>query len=628
MKRFLSKPYPYLFLGTFIGVYILWNLIRLPSHPPADVVSPLILVGYNPNSNILRFALLILAPPLVCLLYWLFTRSSLSKRSFPKIAQYSLIVAGLLLAVLSAMTQASTNPANNQTGEYGGPYSYAMLDTFHEGETLGSAISYLDPNLKPYKDFVVVHGVFQDPLRTVIAFQLFGQSIGAARAFAVILTIITMILCYLLFFQLFHANALKAVVGIGVLSVLMLPSGVVPLLGQLLIGVQFPFRDIATILFLMVAVWSLRITNKLESRSIRSTVVSSCLIGFIIFAGFANSIDRALYIAALGAVWLVLFLTIHGWHYFIKHSLLPLFVGSALGVVVLGLALKWEYVSFLQYLLTMATKKEYLDGIVLSRPTLAVSILFLAISATLLVAGLKYIKMLGKKQPISFSQITHTAVVFIRQYPVEILLFATSIFFLRSALGRTDMAHFNYVIQWFYVFAIYMLLTHIKLRKDVLQPALFWLLPALLGLIGWYVFAVKAINVEADMFPVNVPDTSFVRPDYLATSTYLKEHLSPSETFITLTSEGSWYYLVDKPSPTRYFVVWYAFLPEQKREINKEILENQKIKFIVTNDNWTSNIDYIPNTQRFPEIYATLTKLYAPTETIGQQTIWQRKNTY
>ena len=79
------------------------------------------------------------------------------------------------------------------------------LNYFHEGETLGTAIDYLN-NKVPYKDSIFAHGVFQDPLRSVIAFKIFGHSIAASRTADSILSIITLLLFSTFLYLLFEKN--------------------------------------------------------------------------------------------------------------------------------------------------------------------------------------------------------------------------------------------------------------------------------------------------------------------------------------------------------------------------------------------------------------------------------------
>ena len=60
--------------------------------------------------------------------------------------------------------------------------SVDSLENFEEGQTLSAGMSYLNGGV-PYRDFSVFHGLYDEPLRTAIAFKLFGPSIGAMRTF-------------------------------------------------------------------------------------------------------------------------------------------------------------------------------------------------------------------------------------------------------------------------------------------------------------------------------------------------------------------------------------------------------------------------------------------------------------
>ena len=136
---------------------------------------------------------------------------------------------------------------------------------------------------------------------------------------------------------------------------------------------------------------------------------------------------------------------------------------------------------------------------------------------------------------------------------------------------------------------------------------------------------VKAIDIRNDVFPVHVQDKDLMRTDYIETSQFLKENLKENESFVTLTSEASWYYFVDKPSPIKYPVIWYAFTKNQRDIIANQLATKANIKYVVTNNNWTSTFDYVPNETRFPEVYSVLNAQYVPYIGFGQQTIWIRK---
>lgn len=55
------------------------------------------------------------------------------------------------------------------------------MDWFHDGETLAPAAWMLEGKL-PWRDFVPIHGVLEDPLRSLIGFFLYGESFGGSQA--------------------------------------------------------------------------------------------------------------------------------------------------------------------------------------------------------------------------------------------------------------------------------------------------------------------------------------------------------------------------------------------------------------------------------------------------------------
>ncbi len=631
LKQLFTSPYFYIFMITYYGVWLMWDSLRLPYRGPAGVISYLPSIHFNPTNNLLRFLVAVLMPPIACLIFWLLTgsawRGKLTSRKIRIVVAALLVISAVALACFMGIVQGSTD-SKNQPQTYGGPYNYALLDTFHEGETLGPAVSYQQKDLKPYRDFVIIHGVFQDPLRTVIAFKLFGQSIGAARAFGVMLLMFTFILYYALLLVLFEGNVYKSSAGMAALALLLFPSLTIPFIGKSLIGVAFPFRDIPTILFLMAAVAGLRAILKTKKWS---QIIYSGLIGFIVAAGFANSIDRAMYIAVLSVVWLIMVGLVR-YKGFWKQTFLPYVFGGLVGVPVLGMALKWDFIDLAKYLLSMSRYKEYLDGVPFVRPDSGVSLILLAVSFGVLVVGWYILKTLTSPamKRGNFKHKVKTASELlgklVEQYYVVILLFVTSVFFLRSAIGRADIGHLVYSIQWLYLLIAFLVINYLSASRKKNSIALALISVILLGsTLLYYAGQTYKINLSKDTFPIHASDTNFIRPDYKQTADYLKQNLKPSESFMTLTSEGSYYYFVDKPSPTRWYVLWYAYTHPQRQEIADKLANDQNIKYIVTNDNWTSNFDYVPNPARFPEVYSVLTDKYEPQTGFGQQTVWVRK---
>jgi len=121
------------------------------------------------------------------------------------------------------------------------------LDYFHEGETLGTAIDYIN-NKVPYADTIFVHGVFQDPLRSVLAFKIFGHSIAALRTVDSILNIITLLLFSTFLYLLFEKNIYYFAFSFFLLLFFWIARPVC-------IGFNITNRDITLYLFLICAVF-------------------------------------------------------------------------------------------------------------------------------------------------------------------------------------------------------------------------------------------------------------------------------------------------------------------------------------------------------------------------------------
>ncbi len=634
LKKFFLTPCPYIFLLSYYGVWLIWSAIKLPFSNPVGAISYLPSISYNPSNNLARFGLAVVVPPLMCLGYWWLEKYGPSfwkkhgNRRLGRAFALGLVLLTIVLALSAGLVQGSVKRSNNPADAYGGPYNYPLVDTFHEGETLGPAVSYTQPKLKPYRDFVLVHGVFQDPLRSTIAFKLFGRNIGATRAFEVLLTMLAFVLWYALMLVLFRGDLIKSTVGLLLFAVLTQPDPLLSPIKNWLVGVNIPFRDIPTILFLMCAVWGFR---AYFSKRTRLVSAMSAAIGFNAIAGFANSLDRALYIGFLALVWLAMLAFLEKPRLFLRQILLWFGVGGLGGTLVLGLALKWEFVSFLKYTFTMSLYKEFLDGIVFVRPSVGISLILLVVSASLGAVLFWLVRILDqpavrrkqfKAKVQALASPTRKAII---EHHVLILLSLTALCFLRSALGRSLLDHFVYSVQWLYLALLYFVFEYVFRSYPKKRLLTGYLTILTLGIVlAFFAGAIKKTDLRAEAFPVHMSDQKIVRKDYLQTANYIKTNLHGDETFATLTSEGIWYYLVNKPSPTNYPIIWYAFTKDQRTQLARDVEHDKHIKYLITNNNWTSNIDYVPNETRFPELYLVLHKDYRPVQGFGQQTVWQR----
>jgi len=123
-----------------------------------------------------------------------------------------------------------------------------------------------------------------------------------------------------------------------------------------------------------------------------------------------------------------------------------------------------------------------------------------------------------------------------------------------------------------------------------------------------------------------VSDTGFIPQDYLRTIRYLKTHTRPDEGFVTLTSEASWYYFLDRPSPTRFPVIWFAAPRRYQEEALRDILRGNVRFVLYGNRNWSNTIDEISMRQRMPFLFAGIERAFVPCTVIDGNALWIRRD--
>jgi len=619
-------------LGVF-GVAILigilfWNCIKLPFINPWGITGPLVQSQYNPSNNLVRFVSFISLPVVALLImYWLqkmgysvmsFTmrdRDSYNDRDMKiETQQQHLFVVFFLLFVLFSALLLPTYHAN-------GP-----LDTFHEGETLGPAISYMN-GLIPYKDYIIVHGVIQDPLRSVFAFKIFGKTIGAVRTLESITSMITLLMLGVFLLQFFRRNALYVFATFWIL-IMMHMTGFVDINKVWMIPILIAPRDITTMAFLLVLPFLQKlIRTELDAIKHKKFLGSVFFFAFIPIATFAYSIDRGFYMStALVIMAFILYVC-----YFHKSSLRLPFIGSItagilLGVVVLGAVLKWDFIDFFQFsFLIMPRYKELMDGFVY--PVFDPKFLFVCVIIAFNLYWMFY-KFLQEfheskgKLWISLSE-------YIKKYLVEFILLLLSIFFFRSALGRSDWEHVAYSSYPAYLLFLAILFKyqfHWFFSRFIFQKAMIDILLAFMLLLSLVkTVQVLSTNVLSEKFPIQKSDEFFIPSNEKSTIQYLKDHLKTNENFVTMTSEASWYYFVNKPCPIRFPVIWFAMPPFYQKEVTEDMEKNHVKYVIYKNAHWANAIDGFPNEVRLPIIIKYIQEHYQPDQQLEDNEIWIRK---
>ena len=624
-KKYL--PFMYMFFLSLVGGLIFWDSVQLPFSNPWGVTGNLTVIEYNPANDFFRYSLFILLPVLPMIIMYvlninksndlyfqLSNRKPLSAPAMPhwqKILYPALFLLYTLIYTLRLPTY----------------HAHGPLDTFHEGESLGFAISYME-GLIPYKDYLFVHGTFQDPLRSVLAFQLFGQSIGAVRTLESIISIITFLLLTLFILKIFQNRPLPVFITISVIFTLLV-KGFVDINNVLFIPITLPPRDITTLSFLLTIPFLQKFLQA-EEQEINKQRFSLVvfLFSMIPFATFAYSIDRAFYLTAA-------YLILSGPIYLsvrkispalAKNYLITALAGAAGGILLFGVIIRGAFVSFIDFaLLTMPKYKELMDGFIF--PIYELKFLFVVVLIALNVFWVMY-KILQEFHH-NERKFGAAAVAFSGKYLLELTLLLLAVFFFRSALGRSDWEHISYSSLPVYLLSLYIMLKYYicpMLNSEKLQITASWILIGIISLaLIWQ--GSQSLNQRTleEKFPLQVSDDQLIPENYKSAIHFLRYNLQEDENFITLTSEASWYYFVEKPCPTRFPVVWFAMPYFYQEEIIEDLLNNNVKYILYHNDHWANAIDGFANQDKLPILMQYIHENYQYYYSFYDNEIWVRK---
>jgi len=616
-------------LGIVLGL-LLWNNITLPFHNPWGVTGNLTIIKFNPANNIVRFIVLIFFPALLLSIiymcnvkkvkrFWIKkpaivpdyynTLSNLPNKA--RILYSSIIFIFLCFIILFTIIL----------------YYYTeitcVFDTFHEGETLGTGISYLAGKI-PYKDFIFCHGVYQDPLRSAIAFSLFGKSIVSVRILEAITQIISLVLLFILIIKIFHKDWVLSFLSIIILyfsTVSFFIFLIFPLFPNSLAAINYS-RDITTYSFLIAITFIQKLIIQKDVSTVKLCIVAF-FFSFIPIAAFGYSIDRGLYLAA---AYIIISLILYFFFYrrstFRIYYLISSLSGILSALALLFMMLRGNFTEFIKFtFLVMPKYKELLDGGVY--PIFEFKYMFICVLIAFNVYWMTY-KFIQEYHQNN-KQFTITISNFLKKYLIEFCLLLLSIFFYRSALGRIDWGHFIYSSPLTYLLTIYILFKHYMYRflsKKVIKYIV-------VGLVIVYSYSFTVVSYKlittSETAPYKIEDSTLIPDNYKATISYLKNNLGSDENFFTMTSEACWYYFIGKACPTRFPVVWFAAPYFYQEEIIKDLQKNN-VKFILyKNDMWSNAVDGFDNETRFPIIMNYIKQNYIFHKKIDDNEIWINK---
>lgn len=596
--------------GVAMSIY---DKLTLPFSNPWNIIGPLATLKYNPHNDILRFLVFITIPSMVYIVFcfnkyiraW-FAADKSHGRSSGNIGKDNPLLKYIVWAlVLSALLLAAGNTYRSQS-----------LDTFHEGETLGPAIDYLNGKV-PYRDTIFIHGVFHEPLRSVLAFKIFGQSIAAFRSLESLLAIITLALFFWTLYVLYSKDINYTAISFGLLMIVnyFRPFGAIFYVSY----IEIPF--------LLVLICAIQIHNIIETNRIASCRKRLSILLFLFTliptASFANSIDRGFFLCTAAGLYsfavYLLFLRKDG-----VKQILPLLGGFVLGVLLVGFAIKWSYYDFLKYVSVLLRYEPLMNGMVYPLDDVKFLSPVLLISIILYWLTYRIVKLTTEDERGFVKKARGAFLV----YFMEILLLLFSVFYFRRVLGRADTAHLSGVIFPIAILTLYVL------TKHYISPAM------QRRRNGYRVISVVAVSVLMVFFvlkiprvdwgrwyklPLAVPDEEFIPQNYLETISYLRMNLNAEDEFLTLTSEASWYYFLNKPCPIRFAVIYQAMPPFYQTEI-VDTLRKRNVKFVLyKNDHWANQMEGFALRERIPQVVKYVEDNFEFHRKIDDNEIWISK---
>lgn len=568
------------FFCLFLMVYLIWSVIYLPFQNPEESSGPLTKISFNPSINFIRYLLVVVFLPSIFIFF---------QNIFKRFGH--IVVRILLVIVLSSSLFFS----------YSTDYlrHYASIDMFHVGERVspGSAGYYF--NKKPFTDIFFLHGAFTDYYSGLISFKLFQPTIGSFLFFNYCFNYIVFILFnYFLHFSIKNNYLfyLSAVVFFGSLSLLDL------------------YRDIFIYIYLIVILL-------LQNRKI-SLNKSLVLLGSTAYFSLFHSIDRGLYLMALNflVVGLAYFM-IHAKQrskriltYF-KQAIIP-FIISLITLVLITVSI-YGYKDFCNFVETSIIDIPRMSSLMFDYeyPSLTVENfgIYWFPLLLLVINGIYILKIKKLKSNI------HN-----KNFLLMVVSYLLSILFYRSALGRSDYGHVRYAYP-FILLTSFLIIDHqLMLIKKIMIKCTLIVFSGLLiispfflysQMLPWRPYSWHDIKIFFSL--PTIDDNYWLTEETKGVIDRIQSNTSRNDYIFVFSNEVLYYHLLERMSPTKYYIAWFAEPKSFQAEVIQDLTENKPRYIIYKSALWTNEIDGIQNSKRLAKIDLWLKENYTKTENIG-----------
>ncbi len=610
------------FVGLFAAAYMNCEFIRLPFHNPWGIESPLARMGYNPYNSMLRLIWVLLLPAAgLAGLYvlggsrlrgWLFGEQAPRPDVSPqpetmrlgRNKRYLLLALGLIVIY-------AVNLPTVQIGQRD------RLDTFHEGEVLGNTLFFNEAKT-PYQDFLCFRGLIYDGYDTANVFKYIDESVAAYRSLEAAKKILVYCMFVVFIFVFFRSNVLKAFYALFAYMLL----GILDR-NSLLILHSKEFFVVLYLIFQVVFVRELRREPPARGR----TLALNAWLCFLGIFSFSYAIEKGIYVS----VYNLLFFVILYFLFIRPHRMVWGYLGSALlgwagGAAALLAMIGWTFGPAVDFYAGSLKYFEMVWGGPFPREDSIVIHVLLMLSGSIFYMSYLYLRLAMEKRSAAAA-----LPEFLRRYTVEFAVLVMAVFLSRYISYNAHYLIANTISYAIIAFVLFVLFNHVlggsrmfQWRSRAYRLTVTLAVPLLLGAgFAWHI--AERDFVEKN-FPFHLQDEDFLRQDYRDALEYLRENLGPEDDLFALSTEGMWYYYLNKTSPTVICSSFYA----QPGFIQRRVLEDLRRtepKFVVhRNDCWVNEFSGVSIIDRLPLISDYVEREYQPHRRFGEQRIWIRKD--
>ena len=599
-------------LATWLILVPFVNSIKIPlGENTKGVISLASIENISPYTDYLKYIILLLTPPLIATLVLNLNQKPL--RIILRVINHRYIWIGISSILL--LTWLINTPFNQFR------INSTLIDSFHEGEFLGFLPNFIQLK-QPFIDTILIHGYGVDVLPSWLAKNLATQNNGIAltRLFVNLENVITCLGYFWILWELINlAEINKNKLKIFLISCIIF---------CVFDGIFYKFDGRRGTSFIIQLALTLRFFRIAKTQPKQAQWLS-VLIGASIPSSFFYIYDRAIYFIAvyLCASILSLFLDKKTTIIWLRGTLIGIISVTIISIIFLGFE---QINAIISQVLYWGKYGRYISFIPLPPLELSWTSQTFWLSMFFQSGVLVYLILDFKNQELKLRP-------FVQKNTLIILLLIPASVYMRITLDRSDIGHAYHgalITTFLVIYLIYLVYKHeiepqlSQLNITPIQQSLTVLLLIVI------ILSEPGFNLVRGMEKItqlpdalSTPNQELLKPDYLEAWNTLKPEIEQQSCFFTLTSEGLWYYLFDKPSCSKYSYVLYAKPTVAQQEVIQELNETKPDILLLTNEMWYQNPwDEILKSESASLIYQNVLTTYRPYKTVQSHWFWKRNN--